>query len=338
MEGVEVRVVDEQGRTVPPGEEGEILVRGYNVMQGYWQDPGATAQVLDQQGWLHTGDLGTMDADGNLRVLGRKDEIINRAGFKIHPGTVEMILRGHPAVKVAAVVGVPDPIYGEIAYACVVRAPGAQVSEQELLDYAAERLPDYAAPERVIFFEALPRLGTGPVRRDYLRERVRLRGHAWKFGKNVDTDAIIPARHCNTSDPRELAKHCMEDADPEFIHKMRRGDIIVAESNFGCGSSREVAPLSIKSAGVSAVIAKSFARIFFRNAINIGLPILECPEAVDGINSGDEIEVEPATGTIRNLSTGQEFRAAPYPEFLQRIIDLGGLLAYVEDRLAAEGQ
>ncbi|MCK5645541.1 MAG: 3-isopropylmalate dehydratase small subunit [Anaerolineales bacterium] len=174
----------------------------------------------------------------------------------------------------------------------------------------------------------------GPVRKDYLRERVRIRGKAWTFGKNIDTDAIIPARHCNTSDPEELATHCMEDADPSFIQNMRRGDLIVADTNFGCGSSREVAPISIHAAGVSAVIAKSFARIFFRNAINIGLPILESPDAVDGIKEGDEIEVEPATGTIRNLSQGTIFHAVPYPEFLQRIIDLGGLLPYVEQRLA----
>jgi 3-isopropylmalate/(R)-2-methylmalate dehydratase small subunit len=161
-----------------------------------------------------------------------------------------------------------------------------------------------------------------------------MRGKAWTFGKNIDTDAIIPARHCNTSDPEELATHCMEDADPSFIQNMRRGDLIVADTNFGCGSSREVAPISIHAAGVSAVIAKSFARIFFRNAINIGLPILESPDAVDGIKEGDEIEVEPATGTIRNLSQGTIFHAVPYPEFLQRIIDLGGLLPYVEQRLA----
>jgi 3-isopropylmalate dehydratase small subunit len=161
-----------------------------------------------------------------------------------------------------------------------------------------------------------------------------LKGNAWKFGRNIDTDAIIPARHCNTADPKELAKHCMEDADPDFVKKMRPGDLIVADSNFGCGSSREVAPVSIKAAGISAVIAKSFARIFFRNAINIGLPILECALAADSIAEGDEIEVEPASGTIRNLTRGQTYQAEPFPEFLQRIIDRGGLLAYVEDRLA----
>lgn len=160
-----------------------------------------------------------------------------------------------------------------------------------------------------------------------------LRGRVWKFGKNIDTDAIIPARHCNTADPRELAKHCMEDADPDFVKKMTPGDFIVADSNFGCGSSREVAPIAIKAAGVSAVIAKSFARIFFRNAINIGLPILECPAAAEGLREGDEVEVNTAAGVIRNLTTGAEFRAAPFPEFLQQIIARSGLLAYVEERL-----
>ncbi len=334
MEGIELKVIDAQGQALPPGEEGELCVRGYNVMIEYWRDPEATAQVLDNEGWLHTGDLAVIDPDGPLRILGRKDEVVNRGGFKIHPGTVEMVLRSFPGVKAAAVVGVPDSIYGEIACACVVRAPGADFEAEELLAYAAEHLADYAVPDRVLFFEALPREGGGPVRKDYLQKRVRIRGRAWKFGRNIDTDAIIPARHCNTSDPRELAKHCMEDADPEFVHKMRRGDLIVAEANFGCGSSREVAPISIKAAGVSAVIAKSFARIFFRNSINIGLPILECPEAVDGIQQGDEVEVEPATGTIRNLTRGTTFQAPPYPDFLQRIIERGGLLSYVEERLA----
>jgi len=160
------------------------------------------------------------------------------------------------------------------------------------------------------------------------------RGRAWKFGKNIDTDAIIPARHCNTADPQELAKHCMEDADPDFVKKMKPGDFIVADSNFGCGSSREVAPISLKAAGVSAVIARSFARIFFRNSINIGLPILECPAAADGISEGDEVEAEPATGIIRNLTRGETYQAEPFPDFLRRIIDRGGLLAYVEERIA----
>ncbi len=165
-----------------------------------------------------------------------------------------------------------------------------------------------------------------------------IRGKAWKFGKNIDTDAIIPARRCNTSDPAELALYCMEDADPDFVNKMQRGDLIVADTNFGCGSSREVAPLTIKAAGISAVIAKSFARIFFRNAINIGLPILECLAAVDGIQEGDEVKVDPSAGVIHNLTREETYQAEPFPEFLQRIIDQGGLLAYVEERLEIEAQ
>jgi fatty-acyl-CoA synthase len=335
-EGVEVKVIDTEGEALPHGEEGELCVRGYNVMLGYWDDEEASAQVLGEDGWLRTGDLATIDRDGPIRIVGRKDEVINRAGFKVHPGTVEMVLRSHPGVKEAAVVGVPDLIYGELSFACVVRRPDTVLTSESLLGFAIERLADYARPDRVIFFDALPRRGSGAVRKDYLRERVRIHGRAWKFGRNVDTDAIIPARRCNTSDPRELALYCMEDADPEFVNKMTRGDLIVADTNFGCGSSREVAPLSIKAAGVSAVIAKSFARIFFRNAINIGLPILECPEAVDGIREGDKVEVEPTAGLIRNLTQNEVYQAEPFPEFLQRIIDRGGLLAYVEDRLALE--
>ncbi len=333
MEDVEIKIVDPEGKGLPAGEEGEICVRGYNVMVGYWEDEQATAQALDSQGWLHTGDLAVITPDGPVRILGRKDELINRGGFGIHPGSVEMVMRSHPEVRDAAIVGVPDMIFGEIACACVVRAPGSQVDAETLLDFAGERLADYAVPDRLIFFESLPHIRTGAIRKDVLRDLVRNRGRAWKFGKNIDTDAIIPARHCTTADANELAQHCMEDADPEFIHKMRRGDLIVADTNFGCGSSREVAPLCIKAAGVSAVIAKSFARIFFRNAINIGLPILECPEAVDGIEAGDEIEVEPASGTIHNLTRGTSFQSAAYPEFLQRIIERGGLLPYVEERL-----
>ncbi|MEK6588558.1 MAG: 3-isopropylmalate dehydratase small subunit [Chloroflexota bacterium] len=165
-----------------------------------------------------------------------------------------------------------------------------------------------------------------------------LRGKAWRFGDHVDTDAIIPARHCNTSDPAILAQHCMEDADPEFVTKMRWGDLIVAGLNFGCGSSREVAPIAIRAAGVSAVVAKSYARIFFRNAINIGLPILECPEAAEGIRQGDEIEVDTGRGLIRDLTTGADYQAAPFPEFLQRIIDRGGLMPYIEEQLAARAK
>ncbi len=334
LEGVEIKVVDSNGEALPYGQEGELCARGYNVMKGYWEDPEATTLVLDREGWLHTGDLAVLDPDGPVRIVGRKSEVIIRGGFKIHPGSVEMALRSYPGIREAAVVGVPDLIYGELTCACVVRQPGANITANDLATFAASHLPDYALPDRILFFDALPRRLGGPVQKDYLRERVRIRGRAWKFGKNVDTDAIIPARRCNTADPRELALYCMEDADPNFVRKMSRGDLIIADTNFGCGSSREVAPLTIKAAGVSAVVAKSFARIFFRNAINIGLPILECPQAVDGIREGDEVEVEPAAGLIRNLTRGENYQAEPFPDFLRHIIDRGGLLAYVEDRLA----
>jgi fatty-acyl-CoA synthase len=335
MPGVRLKVVDTDGAELPAGAAGELCVQGYNVMRGYWNDPDATAQVLDPSGWLATGDLAVIDPDGPVRILGRKDEVINRGGFKFHPQATEMVLRLFPGVREVAVVGAPDAIYGELPTACVVRAPGAAFTADELLAFAAERLTPDAVPARVLFFEALPRRGSGPVLKEVLRQRARIRGQAWTFGKNIDTDAIIPARHCNTADPRQLAQHCMEDADPAFVRRMRRGDVIVADSNFGCGSSREVAPISIRAAGVSAVIARSFARIFFRNAVNIGLPILECPAAADGIQAGDEVEVEPATGAIRNLTRGQTYQAEPFPSFLQHIIERGGLLAYVEDRLAA---
>jgi 3-isopropylmalate/(R)-2-methylmalate dehydratase small subunit len=335
MPGVRLKVAAPDGAVLSPGAAGELHVQGYNVMRGYWNEPEATAQVLDADGWLATGDLAVVDPDGPVRILGRKDDVIIRGGFHVHPPATEMVLRLFPGVREVAVVGAPDAIYGELPTACVVRAPGASFTAEALLAFAAERLTPDAVPDRVLFFDALPRRGSGPVLKDVLRRRVRLRGQAWTFGKNIDTDAIIPARHCNTADPRELAQHCMEDADPEFIKRMRRGDVIVADTNFGCGSSREVAPISIKAAGVSAVIAKSFARIFFRNAINIGLPILECPAAVEGIEAGDEVEVEPATGTIRNLTRGRAYQAEPFPDFLQRIIERGGLLAYVEERLGA---
>jgi 3-isopropylmalate dehydratase small subunit len=163
---------------------------------------------------------------------------------------------------------------------------------------------------------------------------MQIKGQAWKFGKDVDTDQIIPARYLNTSDPEELAKHCMEDADAEFVNKMSRGDLIVAEKNFGCGSSREHAPISIKSAGVSAVIAKSFARIFYRNAFNMGLPIFESVDAVDGISEGDEIEIAMESGLIRNRTTGKEFQAVPIPPFMQELIDAGGLMEYVKKKIS----
>lgn len=161
---------------------------------------------------------------------------------------------------------------------------------------------------------------------------MKFTGKVHKFGTNIDTDAIIPARYLNTFDPQELARHCMEDADPDFPNKVKAGDIIVAEKNFGCGSSREHAPIAIKGARVSCVIADSFARIFYRNAINIGLPILESPEAAAAIQEGDEVEVELETGKIKNLRTGQEFQATPFPAFMQGIIAQGGLINYVKEK------
>lgn len=160
-----------------------------------------------------------------------------------------------------------------------------------------------------------------------------IKGKAHKYGSNVDTDVIIPARYLNSVDPAELASHCMEDIDAEFIKRVKAGDIIVAEDNFGCGSSREHAPVAIKAAGVSCVIANTFARIFYRNSLNIGLPILECPEAVAGASAGDELEVELAAGKIRNLSTGREFQAKPFPPFMQELISAGGLINYARARL-----
>lgn len=161
-----------------------------------------------------------------------------------------------------------------------------------------------------------------------------LRGKVFKYGKNVDTDVIIPARYLNTTDPQELARHCLEDLDGDFVRKVQPGDIIVAEENFGCGSSREHAPLAIKACGVSCVIAKSFARIFFRNAINTGLPILESPEAVDSIQAGDEVEVDLERGTITDLTTGISFQAMPYPEFMMRIVEVGGYVNFVKENLS----
>ncbi len=161
---------------------------------------------------------------------------------------------------------------------------------------------------------------------------MNLKGRVYKFGADIDTDAIIPARYLNTTDPQELAKHCMEDADPNFPSKVEAGDIIVADKNFGCGSSREHAPIAIKAAGVSCVVAKSFARIFYRNSINIGLPILECPQGIDAINEGDEIEVDLVKGLVKNLRTGEEYEATPFPEFMQDIMAKGGLINYVKEQ------
>lgn len=159
-----------------------------------------------------------------------------------------------------------------------------------------------------------------------------LKGRVWKFGDDIDTDAIIPARYLNTSDPSELAKHVMEDADRTFPSKVKAGDIIVAGKNFGCGSSREHAPIAIKAAGVQAVIAKSFARIFYRNAFNIGLPIFELPEA-DMISEGDEIEIDAQKGIIKNLTKNQQYKAKPIPPFMQELIKAGGLIEWVRNRL-----
>ncbi len=162
---------------------------------------------------------------------------------------------------------------------------------------------------------------------------MKFNGTAWKFGADVDTDAIIPARYLNTSDPKELAKHCMEDSTtPDFMKRMKPGDIIVAEKNFGCGSSREHAPIAIKAAGVSCVVAKSFARIFYRNCFNMGLPIFESAEAVDGIKEGDQIEVDADAGVIRNLTSNRTFRVAPVPPFMQELISAGGLMAYTKKK------
>lgn len=162
---------------------------------------------------------------------------------------------------------------------------------------------------------------------------MELRGKAWKFGRDIDTDAIIPARYLNTSDPAELALHCMEDANPEFPDQVQAGDIIVAGKNFGCGSSREHAPIAIKAAGVGCVIAKTFARIFYRNAFNIGLPIFESAEAADAISAGDEISVDVESGTIVNHTKNQEYAATPIPPFMQEIISAGGLINYVGKRV-----
>jgi len=160
-----------------------------------------------------------------------------------------------------------------------------------------------------------------------------IRGTVHKYGANVDTDAIIPARYLNVSDPVHLAKHCMEDIDKDFVNRVKPGDIIMATTNFGSGSSREHAPIAIKACGVSCVIAKTFARIFFRNAINIGLPLLECEEAVENTSTGDLVEVDLASGRIKNLSNGMEFTAKPYPDFMSGLIAAGGLIEYTRKRL-----
>jgi len=163
---------------------------------------------------------------------------------------------------------------------------------------------------------------------------MKAHGKVFKYGDNVDTDVIIPARYLNTSNAKELAAHCMEDIDASFVTKVKEGDIMVADKNFGCGSSREHAPLAIKTAGISCVIAATFARIFYRNSINIGLPILECPEAAAGIKAGDEVEVDFDTGVIKNITTGKEFKAQPFPAFMQEIIKADGLINQLKKKLA----
>ncbi|MCD8192616.1 MAG: 3-isopropylmalate dehydratase small subunit [Oscillospiraceae bacterium] len=161
-------------------------------------------------------------------------------------------------------------------------------------------------------------------------------GKAFKYGDNVDTDVIIPARYLNEPEPAALAKHCMEDIDPEFAAKVSAGDIIVGGANFGCGSSREHAPIAIRASGVSCVIAESFARIFYRNSINVGFPIMECPEAAAAIKTGDSVSVDFATGVICDNTTGQKFQAAAFPAFINRIIDHDGLLPYLKARQDAQ--
>ncbi len=160
-----------------------------------------------------------------------------------------------------------------------------------------------------------------------------LRGKVWKFGDNIDTDAIIPARYLNTSDPEELARHIMEDADKEFPNKVKSGDMIIAGANFGCGSSREHAPIAIKAAGIQAVVAKSFARIFYRNAFNIGLPIFESEDASQKIREGDEIEINADKGIIKNITKKEEYTAKPIPQFMQELISAGGLIEWTKKKL-----
>ena len=166
---------------------------------------------------------------------------------------------------------------------------------------------------------------------------MRFKGKAWKFGDDVNTDEIIPARYLNMTDPAALARHCMEDADKEFAGRVSPGDIIVAGKNFGCGSSREHAPLAIKAAGVSCIVARSFARIFYRNCFNIGLPIFESAEAADGIEAGDEVEIEGETGEIRDLTKGRSYRAGAIPPFMEELVQAGGLMEYVKRSIAQKG-
>ncbi|MDR3568177.1 MAG: 3-isopropylmalate dehydratase small subunit [Syntrophobacteraceae bacterium] len=163
---------------------------------------------------------------------------------------------------------------------------------------------------------------------------MKIQGKTWKFGHDVDTDAIIPARYLNTTDPAALASHCMEDADAAFASKVKPGDIIAAGKNFGCGSSREHAPIAIKASGVGCVIATSFARIFYRNALNMGLPILECPEGAERIQTGDELEIDLDSGVIENLTRKEKYRAQAIPPFMQKLIKAGGLMEYVKEQMS----
>ena len=167
---------------------------------------------------------------------------------------------------------------------------------------------------------------------------MKLMGTVWKYGDDVDTDGIIPARYLNVSEPEDLARHCMEGVDPGFARAVRAGDVIVAGENFGCGSSREHAPLAIKGSGVACVVAKSYARIFYRNAINIGLPILECPQAVEETQKGDLLAADLGAGTVTNLRTGRTYQVSPFPPFIMGIIEAGGLVPYTRERLRAQGE
>ncbi len=166
---------------------------------------------------------------------------------------------------------------------------------------------------------------------------MKIKGKTWKFGNDIDTDAIIPARYLNTTDPATLASHCMEDADAGFASKVRPGDVIAAGKNFGCGSSREHAPIAIKASGVGCVIAHSFARIFYRNALNTGLPILECPEGADRIQTGDELEIDLDSGVIENLTSKEKYTAQALPPFMQKLIKAGGLMEYVKEQMFERG-
>jgi 3-isopropylmalate/(R)-2-methylmalate dehydratase small subunit len=183
--------------------------------------------------------------------------------------------------------------------------------------------------------------GVFPYRMELIRnkgDKMRFQGKSWKFPDDVDTDVIIPARYLMTTDENELAEHVMEDIDPEFAGKVEQGDIIVAGNNFGCGSSREHAPIAIKAAGVNCIIAKSYARIFYRNAINIGLPIVECPEAVDEAETGDEFEIDTDEGWVRNTRTGKSYEAKPFPDYIKDIIAAGGLMEAVAKRVREQGR